>query len=157
VASSTTQDQISDRDHSITSDRDHSITRGGRLALRLPDTLAAVGLARRAVDLVGFSVSPDVREDAQLIVSELVANGLEHGQGGVTISLAVSERGRLSGEVVDDGHGFEAPAPGFPCSTPNGRGLAIVGALTERWGIEKGTTRVWFAMPSEAARVVESR
>jgi anti-sigma regulatory factor (Ser/Thr protein kinase) len=149
VASSPPQDRISAGEHSI--------ARGGRFALRLPDTPAAVGLARRAVDVVGFSVPPDLREDAQLVVSELVSNGLEHGQGGVTISLAVSEQGRLSGEVVDDGHGFEAPPPGSPGPAPNGRGLGIVAALAERWGIEEGTTRVWFAMPSEAARVVESR
>ena len=149
MASSSPQDQITAGEHMIAS--------GGRFALRLPDTLAAVGLARTAVDVVAFSVPPDVREDAELIVSELVTNGLVHGQGGVTISLAVSERGRLSGEVVDDDHGFEAPPPRSPGPAPRGRGLAIVAALAERWGIEEGTTRVWFAMPSEAARPAESR
>ena len=121
--------------------------RGGRLVLRLPDTGAAVGIAREAVDLLGFSVSAALREDAQLVVSELVSNGLEHGRGGVTLSLAVSEEGRVSGEVVDDGDGFEPPSAARP--GPRGWGLSIVAALAERWGIQRGTTRVWFAMPSE--------
>jgi anti-sigma regulatory factor (Ser/Thr protein kinase) len=133
----------------------HMVVSGGRLVLRLPDEGAAVELARQAVHLLGFSVFPEVREDAQLVVSELVSNGLEHGQGGVTLSLAVSELGRLSGEVVDDGNGFEAQPHHVPGPGPRGWGLTIVATLAERWGIQKGTTRVWFAMPLEVHRPAE--
>jgi anti-sigma regulatory factor (Ser/Thr protein kinase) len=128
---------------------------GGRLVLRLPETADAVGMARHAVAVVGFSIAPEVREDAQLVVSELVANGLEHGQGGVTLSLSVSERGRLSGEVLDDGDGFDEPQPRL-ASDPRGWGFPIVAALAEKWGIHKGSARVWFAMPSEAHRLPEA-
>ena len=125
----------------------HTVVRGGRMIVRLPGTGAAVGLARQAVDVLAFSVPMEARENAQLVVSELVSNGLEHGRGGVTLSLAVSESGRVRGEVVDEGDGFEpAPAPAAGLG-PRGRGLTIVERLAERWGIQKGTTRVWFAMP----------
>ena len=112
-------------------------------------------MARDAVAVVGFSVAPEVREDAQLVVSELVANGLEHGRGGVTLSLSVSEMGRLSGEVFDDGDGFDEPQARV-ASDPRGWGFPIVAALAEQWGIHKGTTRVWFAMPSETHRFPEA-
>ena len=127
----------------------------GRLMLRLPETADAVGMARDAVAVVGFSVAPEVREDAQLVVSELVANGLEHGHGGVTLSLSVSEMGRLSGEVFDDGDGFDEP-PVRLTSNPRGWGFPIVAALAEKWGVDKRTARVWFAMPSEAHRLSEA-
>ena len=130
-------------------------TSGGRLVLRLPKTPDAVGMARHAVEVVGFSVAPAVREDAQLVVSELVANGLEHGRGGVTLSLSVSERGRLSGEVFDDGDGFDEPQARME-SNPRGWGFPIVAALAEKWGIHKGSARVWFAMPSEARHFPEA-
>jgi anti-sigma regulatory factor (Ser/Thr protein kinase) len=131
------------------------IVSGGRLVLRLPETPDAVGMARDAVAVVGFSVAPEVREDAQLVVSELVANGLEHGRGGVTISLSVSGMGRLSGEVFDDGDGFDEPQARV-ASDPRGWGFPIVAALAGKWGIHKGSTRVWFAMPSEAHRFPEA-
>jgi hypothetical protein len=36
-------------------------------------------------------------------------------------------------------------------------GEHMIASGAERWGIEEGTTRVWFAMPSEAARPAESQ
>ena len=128
----------------------HTIASGGRLQMRLADTMSAVSLARRAVDVLAFSISESGREKAQLVVSELVTNGLKHGKGGVTLSLAVSARGRLSGEVVDEGDGFVAPPPDAVRPEPGGWGLGIVASLAETWGIQRGTTRVWFAMPFEA-------
>jgi two-component sensor histidine kinase len=82
------------------------------------------------------------------VVSELVTNGLRHGQGGITLSLAVSARGRMSGEVVDEGDGFEVP-PGPLEPGSGGLGLPIVAALAQRWGVRRGTTRVWFEMPAK--------
>ena len=36
------------------------------------------------------------------------------------------------------------------CPSQGGWGLGIVASLAETWGIQRGTTRVWFAMPLEA-------
>jgi two-component sensor histidine kinase len=123
-----------------------STVNGGRLVLRLPDDRVAAEMARQGVGLVGFSIPIELRENAQLVVTELVSNGLEHGVGGVTLSLAVSELGRLTGEVIDEGGGFDPPPPREESAT-RGWGLTIVAALVERWGVEKNATRVWFAMP----------
>jgi two-component sensor histidine kinase len=126
----------------------HTVVSGGQLMLRLPESLTAASVARRAVDVIGYSVPAAVREDAHLVVSELVTNGLRHGQGGVTLSLAVSAEGRMTGEVVDEGDGFEVP-PVPPAPGHGGLGLTMVAALAETWGVQRGTTRVWFAMPAE--------
>jgi anti-sigma regulatory factor (Ser/Thr protein kinase) len=126
----------------------HTVVSGGRILLRLPDSLNAVGVARRAVDVIGYSIPDKTREDTPLVVSELVTNGLRHGHGGVTLSLALSERGRIRGAVVDEGDGFEVP-PGPVEPGPGGLGLPIVAALVDRWGVRRGTTRVWFEMPAE--------
>jgi hypothetical protein len=60
---------------------EHTISRGGSVRLTLPDTVDAIPVARSAVDVIAFSVEPELRENTQLVVSELVTNGLQHGRG----------------------------------------------------------------------------
>jgi len=103
-----------------------------QLATRLPGNASALALARGAVD--SFELSAGVRDDARLIVSELVANAVRHGQGTVTLLLSRAGDGSFRGEVVDDGVGFrprERPAG----MSQGGWGLAIVDCLAETWGI----------------------
>jgi hypothetical protein len=66
----------------------------------------------------------------------------------VALSFFVSERGRVSGAVVDEGDGFEPP-PAGPGDGPGGWGLSIVASLVDEWGVQRDGTRVWFAMPAE--------
>ena len=47
--------------------------------------------------------------------------------------------------MVDGGDGFAAPEAPAPDAT-SGRGLALIDALAGRWGIEKGSTHVWFEL-----------
>ena len=116
--------------------------------MTLPDSVDAIPVARRAVEVVAFSVEPETREHAQLVVSELVTNGLQHGRGAVTLSFLVSELGRVSGAVIDEGDGFDPPPPPAPGDGPGGWGLSIVASLVETWGVQGDSTRVWFAMPA---------
>jgi len=83
--------------------------------------------------------------DLYVVVSELVTNGVVHGQGAIRLRLQV-DAGNVWGEVIDAGGGFEHALrePG-PVAT-SGRGLLIVDRLTTRWGVHEGTTHVWFAM-----------
>ena len=88
--------------------------------------------------------------DLELVISELVANSLEHGRG--TIQLTVEHSiAAIQGSVTDDGHGFAYTPPDFSSQAPRGRGLAIVDALVTRWGICPGSTQVWFDITLNAS------
>jgi len=128
-------------DEHITASRRMTLPRGPSTAL----------LARAIVaDLVPES-SPSFLRDAQLIVSELASNALRHGTGRIRLHLALASDGRLSGEVVDGGKGFQLPSPQAAAGKRSGWGLRIVDELAERWGIATGSTRVWFEMPAEGS------
>jgi two-component sensor histidine kinase len=87
-------------------------------------------------------VSPGELEDLRVIVSELTTNALLHGAGDIHLCVRLDD-GILRGDVIDDGGGFAHTPPG---SASRGSGLRMVGALTERWGVQHGTSRVWFEL-----------
>ncbi|MGW7288492.1 ATP-binding protein [Streptomyces sp. NPDC054847] len=104
--------------------------------------------ARQALAAWGWGARAD---DITLCVSELATNALVHGVPpgrGYLLRLRLSEDGTLRVEVHDSGGG----RPGV--RTPDGesgRGLLLVAALADRWGIgprEPGKV-VWceFARP----------
>ena len=113
--------------------------------LRLARAVDSVAIARDAA-LALRSALPERRlEDLRLILSELVTNAITHGDG-PTVDVRLTATGTVvRGEVVDGGDGFDAPPPPS-LRTPGGRGLAIVGALSRRWGVERGSTHVWFEL-----------
>jgi anti-sigma regulatory factor (Ser/Thr protein kinase) len=83
------------------------------------------------------------REDAALLVSELVTNALVHGIGTITLRIDV-EPAALRVEVSDEGNVALAPSP-----TPGahgGWGLRIVDQLADEWGVLAGSTKVWFRL-----------
>ena len=113
--------------------------------LRLDRTAAAIPVARDAALAFRSHVPAARLEDLRLILSELATNAVTHGAG-PTIDIRLEADGALvSGEVVDDGDGFDLPPPPT-LEAPGGRGLAIVGALARRWGVAKGSTHVWFRL-----------
>jgi anti-sigma regulatory factor (Ser/Thr protein kinase) len=72
-------------------------------------------------------------EDALLVVSELVTNGVVHGPASSDLILEVTVRaGRIRIQVSDSGPCFEGD-PRLPFS--DGRGLLIVEALADEWGV----------------------
>jgi len=117
---------------------------------RQRDALAP-NAARRLVDEVA-SIHPQARSDLILAVSELVANAVRHApivEGGhLRLVLEADAEGVLV-EVHDPGNGFDpTPAPG----TSGGRGLKIVAAVADKWGIESpGHTLVWCRIPFRRA------
>jgi signal transduction histidine kinase len=117
--------------------------------LRLQRNAEAVAQARDAVLELRPLLPPDRVDDLRLVVSELVTNAIVHGRGH-TVELRLRAEGSVvSGEVVDDGDGFSAPPPPSSERT-GGRGLAIVGAIARGWGIERGSTHVWFELDVSA-------
>lgn len=71
--------------------------------------------------------------DAEIVVSELVANAVEHGRGLVTVDVE-QEVHRLRVEVASAA-GTSTPRVLHPVPLePSGRGLLIVDALASTWG-----------------------
>ena len=123
------------------------------LTLALPGRAGAAAAARTALTTLNGNlhlVSEPRLRDAQLLVSELVTNALEHSgatEESVRISvLASSECVRV--EVTDPGAGFDRSALETPTmNARRGFGLHIVGELATRWGVDRGDeTTVWFEL-----------
>jgi signal transduction histidine kinase len=103
--------------------------------------------ARRALEDLDAGLDEATLEDARLLVTELVANSVRHGQGdSVRLILDQPGPGRLRCEVVDDGHGF-LPLSRTPDSDAEGGwGLHLVETLSADWGVREGSTHVWFEL-----------
>jgi anti-sigma regulatory factor (Ser/Thr protein kinase) len=108
--------------------------------------------ARRALAPLEQIMSWPTFADLRLLVSELIANSVEHSGAGreQLIGLevhATDERVRV--EVSDPGPGFDLPRQ--PSSQPweaeYGRGLLIVDSLAQSWGVSQGDrSTVWFEL-----------
>jgi len=73
-------------------------------------------------------------DDTLLVVSELVANAVLHAGNAVSVALVLCQD-RVRVEVADRSRVLPAPSS-YDLDAHTGRGLTLVGALTERWGAE---------------------
>jgi anti-sigma regulatory factor (Ser/Thr protein kinase) len=96
------------------------------------------------------------RENLALLVSELVTNSVRHAGLSPQDPIGVqvnngSASVRLA--VHDGGHGFPFPPREAPVAplVAGGRGLAIVAALSETWGIDSNSSgcTVWCQLAVE--------
>jgi anti-sigma regulatory factor (Ser/Thr protein kinase) len=98
---------------------------------------------------VGLELPKGVGEILLLLVSELVANALEHSSAGADapIDIAVDvEDNVLRASVANGGRGFE-PCVRQPIGYQRGYGLFLVDQTASRWGVrEDGGTCVWFEL-----------
>jgi len=112
--------------------------------LELPPDLLAPSQARAVVrDLLDQWGYRDLVDDAALVVSELVANAVEHA-GATSVVLLNRGEGGVRIEVRDPGEGTPASqAP--PGTAERGRGLMIVAALASSWGVQQAerSKTVW--------------
>jgi anti-sigma regulatory factor (Ser/Thr protein kinase) len=102
--------------------------------------------ARRIIaDELATRVPAPVLDDVQLMVSELVTNGIVHGSGAAeeAVMLDVLVNGHIRCRVLDHGEGF---ATRVREKQFGGWGLQVVEQLADRWGIERSPqqTEVWF-------------
>ena len=99
---------------------------------------------------------PDTVDRVELVVSELVTNAVRYGPGEtISLRLVATPDGGVTGEVVDQGDGHAAideqdvTNDGLDDElAEGGRGLMIVDRLASEWGVEPGSTHVWFRFDS---------
>ncbi len=125
-------------------------TRLGTGTLWVRPEAASAGLARRhlSTELDGSGLSPQVLDDLLLIVTELISNALRHADAMPSGDIGVNwliDAGSITVSVTDGG-GNQLPhtVDAAPDAT-SGRGMAIVAALADDWGIRhaEGVVTVW--------------
>ncbi|MDP9299597.1 MAG: ATP-binding protein [Actinomycetota bacterium] len=126
-----------------------------RLELSVPPDLSALADVRRSFDALGLP--PHVRDDARLLVTELVSNSIRHAalRADERIRIWATWSGRRLKVIVrdhDDGRpvriaGSIRPVPG----AESGWGLFIVNQLASRWGaIHDGGAGYWFELDASS-------
>jgi anti-sigma regulatory factor (Ser/Thr protein kinase) len=108
----------------------------------------AVTAARHFVRETLRGEGADVIDAAELMTSELTSNCVRHAGTGFEVSVRTHGAGEeIRVEVRDSGGGQpRALSPGP--EEPSGRGLMIVEAMSESWGVERadGGKTVWFTL-----------
>src|ERR1700754_1254700 len=103
----------------------------------LPKAAVAAAQARRALDRLAGEGGERRLDDARLLVSELIANAIEHVEQQGMIELRVdNDAERLRVEVLDPGEGFMADGPRPPDEAESGWGLHFVSRIADRWAAE---------------------
>ncbi|HEY3008004.1 MAG TPA: ATP-binding protein [Micromonosporaceae bacterium] len=111
----------------------------------VPHHARGAGLARhRLAAELGGTIRPTLLADAIAVVAELVGNAVRHAQplpGGV-VRVAWRLRPSRAGDSVEvrvtDGGAADPPhVRRVGPDSLDGRGLTIVAALADRWGVER--------------------
>ncbi|MFT4188313.1 MAG: ATP-binding protein [Aeromicrobium sp.] len=109
--------------------------------IRLPMASSTPSIAR--TKLAGFLTVNQVPasriDDALIVLSEMLANAVSHGKPGedgtIEVSWAIT-RGLLEISVRDAGEGATLTPIDFDSDSLSGRGLSIIGKLTDRWWVD---------------------
>ncbi|MEV5750837.1 ATP-binding protein [Actinoallomurus sp. NPDC052308] len=131
----------------------------------LPHAPSSVSDVRKRLcsELRASGVYEEVADDAAVIISELISNALRHARplpsGDIRVSWAYE--GDLIQLAVSDGGSMTEPRrTRAALSSLGGRGLSIVEALSDGWGVshESDSTTVWAelraAQPSDNGHAV---
>jgi anti-sigma regulatory factor (Ser/Thr protein kinase) len=115
-----------------------------------PNTATSITSARRyTLDALG-DIGRDASDAIAVMVSELVTNCVRHAATEFVVSIE-RDGDRVRIAVTDRGSGFPELRSPTPRDT-SGRGLRIVQALADDWGIEEAGTAhgktVWFTLGS---------
>lgn len=118
----------------------------GAVSARFHADVSSIADARRFVASAVERSHPELCDAVTLVVSELATNAVRYG--GLEYSVAVVELPTgVRVTVTDRGGGEPAPKDPSPSET-RGRGLKIVGAVADAWGIEPAQAppgkSVWF-------------
>jgi len=119
-----------------------------RLERAFPSTTQSIVRARRFAAEVLIGIDPDLADAVIVMVSELVTNSVRHAASEFTVSV---ERDHDSIRVAVSDEGKQRPSLRNPPPTErSGRGLQIVNALSDDWGVIETAGRsghtVWFVV-----------
>ena len=114
----------------------------GTTTLELPRIEGSAGLARLIVTAHGSALGSEQLKNANVMVSELVSNAFQHGEGQICLTVESGPDG-VWAQVSDEGCSSAIATPD-PRPERRGRGLQFVDQLADSWGVETDETRVWF-------------
>lgn len=119
---------------------------GGSLEREFPPEPLSAPAARKFVLGLGWSDDSDMNSRLATVVSEIVTNAILHARTPFVVSVS-SEPAAIRVEVTDGSSSFPARRDYDP-TQPAGRGLTIVDAMADRWGVAALPTgkTVWFEM-----------
>lgn len=122
------------------------------LSVSLAPTASSGGRARRLARQALGDVPDEVREVAELLVSELVTNALLHARPPLVLRVGRAD-GRVRVEVADGDPTLPALKP-YGVHAGTGRGLLLVERLADRWAAHRsaGGKVVWFELDLPGAR-----
>ena len=104
--------------------------------------------AARAVirEQLAGRVDDSTLDDMQLLVSEVVTNGIRHGDGDIDLEVLLNDSRALV-RCVDTGPGFDPGSPAPHADGSGGYGLMLVDRLAKRWGVKRDhVCCVWFEL-----------
>lgn len=147
-------------DHGVAMTSDGGTVKSGdKRTIRVQWAPSASPRVRRELvdDLAEREVSGDVVDEAEIVVSELVANAIRHARplsdGSIRVHWKV--KNNVVEVEVSDGGGLSVPRP-VPPSTwaPGGRGLRIVRSLAHEWGVvdDPNGRTVWASLGGPSRR-----
>ena len=124
-----------------------------RASIDVPASAQGPAAARRVVAaLLPVWELPDLSDDAQLVVSEIVTNAYQHAPGTDSFELELVRREHGVRIALADGNAVRPVIAELKAQNqPHGRGMAIVAALASGWGAEDhhGGKRVWVDLDRE--------
>lgn len=109
--------------------------------IQLPLASSTPSIAR--TKLAGFltvnRASEQVIDDALIVLSEMIANAVNHGspddEGTIEISWSIHQ-GLLEISVLDAGAGTSLKPVDFDADSLSGRGLSIINRVADRWWVD---------------------
>ena len=130
---------------------------GPMSSVTVPHERSSVSTARHALadELDANGVGTPMRDDAVLVLSELVSNAIKHAaplpSGDISVCWAL-QQDRLHLEITDGGALTRPQAAVAAVSSLGGRGLDIVRTICSEWGVTEdgNAVTVWADLPRSA-------
>lgn len=126
-----------------------------QIRFTLPAKPVAASIARGTLDPLQSRLSEDTYYTVQLLVTELVTNSLRHAEfsesDAIDIRVDISDR-KTHVAVCDPGGRGLPKLVAQDLESTGGRGLFLVDALADRWGIRTNhRTCVWFEIRKDSS------